>query len=159
MLRAFLGEVGRLEETPPWRWDRPAPSLAAGRRSWQRIGPFWWLRNPLGKMMVRSAVPFTWPVLQHYVYRSHELKARYDLVRLLARARLAAGPGMSWSRRRCAACWPPPRSATPSAARPTVSAREQGCLYSVGPDRDDDDGREAAGTVARFGYRRADQVS
>ena len=54
--------------------------------------PFWWLRNPLGKMMVRSAVPYTWPVLQHYVYRSHGLKVRYDLVRLLARARLQAGP-------------------------------------------------------------------
>ncbi len=96
-LRAFWEGVGRLEETPRYLWRLgPRPSFRLGTDL--EPGPFWWLRNPLGKMMVRSAVPFTWPVLQHYVYRSQGLKARYDLTRLLARARLQAGPNMSLER-------------------------------------------------------------
>ena len=89
----FWEGVGRPGGNSPLEMARRR--RAVFRLATTRAGaPFWWLRNPLGKMMVRSAVPYTWPVLQHYVYRSQELQARYDLVRLLARARLAAGPGM-----------------------------------------------------------------
>jgi hypothetical protein len=139
MLRAFWDDVGALEEEPPWKW-RSAP-LRQRRSPGAAAGPFWWLRNPLGKMMVMSAVPFHWPILQHYVYRSHELRARYELVRLLAAARLAAGPGMKLEpaalQRLLAA-----GERDPFSGLPYRYGRERGVLYSVGPDAADDAGSE-----------------
>jgi hypothetical protein len=95
----------------------------------------------LGKMMVMSAVPFHWPILQHYVYRSHELKARYELVRLLAAARRAAGPELklkSAALQKLLAAG----ELDPFSGAPYLYSREQGVLYSVGPDAVDDNGRE-----------------
>ena len=140
-LRAFWDHVGRLEETPPALWGegpRPAVRLAADLAA----GPFWWLRNPLGKMMVRSAVPYTWPVLQHYVYRSHGLKVRYDLVRLLAEARLKAGPGGSLSGAELADLLRTAAERDPFSNGPYLFNPVSGMLYSVGPDGRDDNGRE-----------------
>jgi hypothetical protein len=140
-LRAFWDHVGRLEETPPALWGegpRPALRLAADLDS----GPLWWLRNPLGKMMVRSAVPFTWPVLQHYVYRSHGLKVRYDLVRLLAEARLEAGPGGSLSQAALHDLLAALPERDPFSGKPYLFNPKSGMLYSVGPDGSDNGGRE-----------------
>jgi len=142
MLRGFWENMGRLEETPPWRWGKGA--RAAGRRT-PALGldaPFWWLRNPLGKMMVSSAIPFSWPVLRHYVNRTHELKARYDLVRLLAQARRAAGMkaelGEAALRRLLSASG----ERDPFSGSPYRFGREREVLYSLGSDRRDDGGRE-----------------
>ncbi|MCX6557850.1 MAG: hypothetical protein NTW95_10540 [Candidatus Aminicenantes bacterium] len=140
-LHAFWDHVGRLEETPPALWmegPRPAAHLAADLDG----GPFWWLRNPLGKMMVRSAVPFTWPVLQHYVYRSHGLKVRYDLTRLLAMARLKAEPGGSLSRAALHDLLATAPEQDPFSGKPYLFNPESGMLYGVGPDGKDDSGRE-----------------
>jgi len=140
-LRAFWEGVGRLEETPPSLWGsspRPASRLGAGLD----LGPFWWLRNPLGKMMVRSAVPFTWPVLQHYVYRSQGLKVRYDLTRLLARARLQAGRNMSLDQAALKGLLASVDERDPFSGEPYLFNPGSGMLYSVGPNRLDDGGRE-----------------
>lgn len=139
MLRAYWQGVGALEETPPWKW-RPART-----RRWRSPGapaaPFWWLRNPLGKMMVASAVPYDWPILQHYVYRSHELRARYELARLLAAARLAAGPEQKLGEGALRALLAK-GEIDPFSGAPYRFSRERRVLYSVGPDAVDDDGRE-----------------
>ncbi len=140
-LRSFWQEVGRLEQTPPASWPsgpRPVLKLAAVLS----LGPVWWLRNPLGKMMVRSAVPYTWPVLQHYVYRSHNLKARYDLVRLLALARLRAGADKSLSRAALQALLASAPERDPFSGGPYRFNPESGMLYSVGQDGLDNNGRE-----------------
>ncbi len=138
---AFWEKVGRLEETPPWQWDaKRGAALHRGLDSLQ--SPFWWLRNPIGKMMVRSAVPFTWTVLQHYVYRSHVLKARYDLVRLLARAKLQSGRNGGLSRAALAALLSSATERDPFSGFPFLFSRERGLLYSVGPNGTDDGGRE-----------------
>jgi len=140
-LRAFWDHVGRLEGTPPALWGagpRPAARLAADLD----LGPFWWLRNPLGKMMVHSAVPFTWPVLQHYVYRSHGLKVRYDLTRLLSQARLQAGPGKSLKGEALQDLLTAAAERDPFSNASYRFSREWGVLYSVGPDGTDNDGRE-----------------
>ena len=141
MLRAFWQGVGQLEETPPASWPggpRPVTRLGAGLR----LGPFWWLRNPLGKMMVRAAVPYTWPVLQHYVYRSHGLKARYDLVRLLAQARVQAGSGMNLGRKELTELLASSSEHDPFSGQPYRYSPASGMLYSVGQDGQDDQGRE-----------------
>ncbi|HEX7503042.1 MAG TPA: hypothetical protein VF451_06450 [Acidobacteriota bacterium] len=139
MLRKYWEEVGALEEIPPWKWRLPPPLQR--RSAGAPAGPFWWLRNPLGKMMVASAVPYNWPILQHYVYRSHELRVRYDLVRLLAAARLAAGAELKLSeaalRGQLAA-----GERDPFSGAPYRFSRELGMLYSIGPDAVDDNGRE-----------------
>jgi hypothetical protein len=143
-LRSFWQEVGRLEDTPPASWpDGPRPHVRLG--SGLRLGPFWWLRNPLGKMMVRAAVPYTWPVLQHYVYRSHGLKVRYDLVRLLARARLQGGPAGSMDRDGLQGLLASAPERDPFSGRPYLFSPERGMLYSVGQDGQDDGGRETPG--------------
>ncbi|MBN2347040.1 MAG: hypothetical protein JXO51_11700 [Candidatus Aminicenantes bacterium] len=140
MMRTFWDGVGALEETPPWRWKAtPLRGRSAGAAS----GPFWWLRNPVGKMLVSSAVPYNWPILQHYVYRTHELKARCDLLRLLAQARRAAAPGMELDgarlRRMLAA-----GGIDPFSGSPYRFGRGQKALYALGPDGIDDGGREQA---------------
>jgi hypothetical protein len=138
---AFWESVGRLEETPPWQWDaKRGAALHRGLDSLQ--SPFWWLRNPLGKMMVRSAVPYTWPVLQHYVYRSHVLKTRYDLVRLLARARSQAGREGGLSRAALAELLSAATERDPFSGLSFLFGRERGLLYSIGPNGLDDGGRE-----------------
>jgi hypothetical protein len=139
MLRTFWDGVGVLEKEPPWKW-RLTPLLQ--RRSPKApTGPFRWLRNPVGKMMVASAVPYHWPVLQHYVYRSHELRVRYDLVGRLAAARLAAGPEMKLHEallRELLATG----GSDPFSGAPYRFSRELEMLYSVGPDAADENGRE-----------------
>jgi len=140
MMREFWNEIGELERTPPWRWqDSPLQRL---RASGATSEPFWWLRNPVGKMLVRSAVPFHWPVLLHYVYRSHELKARWDLVRLLAEARRRAGAEVGTAEedlRRLLAAAP---ERDPFSGGPYRFDRARRVLYSVGADAVDDNGRE-----------------
>ena len=140
-LRSFWQEVGRLEQTPPASWPsgpRPVLKLAAVLS----LGPVWWLRNPLGKMMVRSAVPYTWPVLQHYVYRSHNLKARYDLVRLLALARLRVGADKSLSRAALQALLASAPERDPFSGGPYRFNPDSGMLYSLGQDGLDNNGCE-----------------
>ena len=137
----FWENVGSLEAMPPWQWgSQPGAALHRGLDTGQT--PFWWLRNPLGKMMVRSAVPFTWPVLQHYVYRSHGLKVRYDLVRLLARARLQAGPDSILTQEALRGLLASATERDPFSGFPFLFSRESGMLYSIGPNGSDDGGRE-----------------
>ena len=139
MLREYWQEVGALEGTPPWKWR--LPPLLQRRSPGAPAGPFWWLRNPLGKMMVASAVPYNWPILQHYVYRSHELRVRYDLVRLLAAARLAAGAEPKLGEKTLLGLLAVGER-DPFSGAPYRFSRELGTLYSVGPDAVDDNGRE-----------------
>jgi hypothetical protein len=93
-------------------------------------------------MMVSSAVPFTWPVLQHYVFRSHCLKARYDLTRLLAQARLQAGPDMSLSQASLLDLLAAATERDPFSGGPYRFSPESGTLYSIGQDGLDNGGRE-----------------
>lgn len=139
MMRNFWDEVGALENAPPWRW-RAGP--VRRRRSLPATsGPFWWLRNPLGKMMVQSAAPYYWLILQKYVYRSRELQVRYDLTRLLAQARLASerdgGLGGEELGRLLAVA-----ALDPFSGRPFRYGRGSATLYSLGADAEDDGGRE-----------------
>lgn len=142
-LRAFWEGVGRLEETPRYLW-RAGPRASFRLGAGLEPGPLWWLRNPLGKMMVRSAVPFAWPILQHYIYRSQGLKARYDLTRLLARARLLAGANASLERAALASLLGAAAGRDPFSGGPYLFNAGSGMLYSVGPDREDNGGRERA---------------
>lgn len=140
LMREFWNEMGELERTPPWRWRDPP--LRRLRASGATSRPFWWLRNPVGKMLVRSSVPFHWPVLVHYVYRSHELKARWDLLRLLAAARLRAGAGGRMAEddlRRLLAAAP---ERDPFSGGPYRFDPARRVLYSIGANAVDDNGRE-----------------
>lgn len=141
LLREYWAGIDRLEAIPPWRWEKDAPAPAPATPARNVSGPLWWMRNPLGKMLVRAAVPFQWPIRQHYVNRSYELKARYDLLRLLARARLARGAGAGLAAtelRRLLA----EGARDPFSGAPYRFARAPGALYSVGADAVDNQGRE-----------------
>ncbi len=144
LLRDSWDRIGRLEEIPPWKWGREARPSSRRTPLLAVDAPFWWLRNPLGKMMARSAMPFTWPILRHYVYRTHELKARYDLVRLLVQARLAAGAGMNLEKAALRRLLDAAAERDPFSGVPYRFSPEQGVIYSIGSDRDDDGGREGA---------------
>lgn len=140
LMRGFWAEVGELEKAPPWRW--PETPLRRLRSSGAAAGPLWWLRNPVGKMLVRSAVPFNWPVLRHYVYRSHELKARWDLVRLLARARRQAGAGGRLTAGKLRLLLAEASERDPFSGAPYRFDRRRRVLYSLGADAADQGGRE-----------------
>ncbi|HOW43838.1 MAG TPA: hypothetical protein PK919_01570 [Candidatus Aminicenantes bacterium] len=141
LMRGFWDDVGRLEAIPPWQAgaaDRPQLRGVPGSG---RHAPLWWLRNPLGKMMARSSVPYTWPVVRHYALRGHETRARYELTRLLAMARLAwergGGLGVTELKRLLDAAAPDPFS-----GRPFRYGWGTATLYSLGADARDDGGRE-----------------
>ncbi len=141
LMRGFWDDVGRLEAAPPWRAGADDLPRLRGVPGGGRHAPLWWLRNPLGKMMARSSVPYTWPVVRQYVLRGHETRARYELTRLLARARLASerdgGLGEAELARLLAAAAPDPFS-----GRPFRYGRASATLYSLGADAEDDGGRE-----------------
>ena len=142
LMRDYWDGIARLEKVPPWQWRESTDSAARRGRGAGLGAPLWWLRNPLGKMMVRSAVPFHWPIVRHFGERGHETKARYDLLRVLARARLeaAASGGIDEAglRRLLAAAG----ERDPFSGRPFLFSRTRGMLYSIGADKADDDGRE-----------------
>jgi len=140
MLRAFWDRVGALERVPPWQWG--SSPLQQHRSPGVTTGPFWWLRNPLGKMMMHSAIPFHWPILRHYVYRSYELKVRYDLTRLLALARFQTGSGKNLDPRALKNLLSSAAERDPYSGRPYLYNPALGVIYSVGPDREDNGGRE-----------------
>jgi len=140
-LRAFWEGVGRLEETPPFLW-RSSPQRAFRLGAGLNLGSFWWLRNPIGKMMIRSAIPYNWPILQHYVYRSYELKVRYDLIRLLGRARFQAIPGRRLDQTVLEALLAAAAERDPFSGKPYLFHPGSGMLYSVGQDGLDNNGRE-----------------
>lgn len=140
MMRAFWHGIGELEKAPPWRW--PETPLRRLRGAGAAAGPLWWLRNPVGKMLVSSAVPFNWPVLRHYVYRSHELKARWDLLRLLARARVRAGASGRFTEEQLRRLLAEAVERDPFSGAPYRFGRRRRVLYSLGADAVDQGGRE-----------------
>ena len=142
MMRDSWERIGRLEESPPWKWGQETRPPAQRTPVPAGDALFWWLRNPLGKMMARSAMPFTWPILRHYVYRTHELKSRYDLVRLLAQARLAAGTAMRLETAALRRLLDAAEERDPFNGAPYRFSPEQEVIYGFGSDRDDDNGRE-----------------
>ena len=93
-------------------------------------------------MMVRSAIPYNFPVLQHYVYRSHELQVRYELTRLLARARLAAGLEMKLNTAALRRLLAVATERDPFSGSSYRFSPEWETLFSIGPDRRDDRGHE-----------------
>jgi hypothetical protein len=141
LMQGFWDDVGRLEAIPPWRAGAGDLPRLRGVPGGGRHAPLWWLRNPLGKMLARSSVPHAWPVVRHFVLRVHETRARYELTRLLARARLASeragGLGAAELRRLLAVAAPDPFS-----GRPFRYGRASATLYSLGADAVDDGGRE-----------------
>jgi hypothetical protein len=142
LMRDYWNGIGRLEQAPPWQWGEAGSS---GRRRGRNPGPgapLWWLRNPLGKMMVRSAVPFHWPIVRNFAYRGHETKARYDLLRLLARARLAVARGERLDEMGLRRLLETADERDPFSGRPFRFGRARGVLYSIGADKVDDEGRE-----------------
>ena len=133
---AFWDRIRWLELHPPYQWQTGLEDSRANPTG----RTFWWLRNAFGKMLVRSAIPFPWVALNNHVYRTHILKVRYDLTRILA----------EWHSR-----WIPGgdpvtilkgvnafRQQDPFSGGPFRLNREKMVIYSVGVDRKDDGGTE-----------------
>lgn len=142
MMRDYWDGIARLERVPPWQWGEAANPAAKRGRGPGPAAPLWWLRNPLGKMMVRSAVPFHWPIVRNFVQRGHETKARYDLLRVLARARLEAPRGEGLDEASLLRLLAGADERDPYSGRPFLFSRARQMIYSIGADRVDDGGRE-----------------
>jgi len=142
MMRDYWDGIGRLEQVPPWKWGETAGTAARRGRGPGPGAALWWLRNPLGKMMVRSAIPFHWPIVRNFVQRGHETKARYDLVRVLVRARLEAAPGEGLEEAGLRRLLATADERDPYSGRPFLFSRARAVVYSIGADGVDDDGRE-----------------
>ena len=133
---SFWNRIRWLEAHPPYQWP---PGQSDGRFD-PTARPLWWLRNAFGKMMVRSAIPFPWVAINNHVYRTHLLKARYDLTRILAEWHSRRQPGedpLAVLREVEAFRDPDPFSGKPYRVNP-----EKMVIYSIGSDREDNGGTE-----------------
>lgn len=133
---SFWSRIRWLELHPPYQW----PPGQSDSRFDPTARPLWWLRNALGKMMVRSAVPFPWVAINNHVYRTHLLKARYDLTRILAEWHSRRQPGedpQAVLGELDAFRDPDPFSGEPYRVNP-----EKMVIYSIGSDRTDNGGTE-----------------
>ncbi len=132
---AFWEDMRRREALPPFRWGAELADL----RPAVVLGPFWWLHNPFGKMIVRSSLPYPWVILMRIVYPTHMLKARYDLTRLacLWNERIASGRTAGLEQELQSFPQKDPFSGAPFRCN-----SQKSLLYSIGPDGADNGGNE-----------------
>lgn len=134
----MMKELSDHEATPPYKWTfdpaegtREVDTSIAG-------GWFWWLQNPVGKIVFMNVKV---PNFLVAVMKSYHLKTIYDMTRISAELHLKYSPGK-------------PVEETlkeletyrtlmdPCSGKPYIWNGKKQVLYSLGTDRDDDGAKE-----------------
>ena len=132
----YIKKLIKLEKTLPFKWakglvhkgDEEGNSLS---------GWFWWLRNPVGKLVLMNEVV---PNYKSFIMKSYHTKALYDMTRIAAGLYLHYDPdkpvreildGLTIYQE-----W-----LDPCSGKPYVFNQKKQILYSLGTDLDDDGGK------------------
>lgn len=130
----MIKELVDNEAVPPYKWDF---DLAEGPPRMDKSifsGWFWWLRNPIGKVVYMN----TWsPNFLSTILKGYHLKTVYDMTRISAELHLKYTPGkpveeilngLETYR----------TLMDPCSGKPYIWNGKKQVLYSLGTDRDDD---------------------
>jgi hypothetical protein len=110
------------------------PQQVLSPRPSRKGGFFWWLRNPVGKIVLDMAAAN----LGAIVFKSHRVKSLYDMTRISAELHLRYDPGKSVQENlNLLATY---QTMDPCSGKPYIWNDEKQVLYSVGFDRVDGGG-------------------
>lgn len=122
------------EEQEPYQWNRS--TVKEAKEFLKTKGAFWWLRNPLGKLIFDIAIPD----MTLTVFKSYRTRAYYEMTRILAELHLKYSPEKpvedilkeleSY------------KSLDPCSGKPYVWGPFKKVLYSIGTDGVDNGGVE-----------------
>lgn len=122
------------EKQDPYQWNRNTYKKA--KEFLKAKGAFWWIRNPLGKIIFDIAIPNI-PLV---VFKSYRTRAYYEMTRILAELQMKYSPEKpvedilkeleSY------------QSLDPCSGKPYVWEPEKKVLYSIGTDGVDNQGVE-----------------
>jgi hypothetical protein len=136
----------QMEQTPPWQWQ--SDTIAAGPI---KTGPFWWLRNAGGKLLLESYNDYAMGYkrgegIYAVIFKAYQKKALYDMVKISAELHLKYIPekpvqeilnGLDSY-----------RVPDPCSGKPYIWNGEKQVLYSIGTDRVDNNGTSNQATMA-----------
>lgn len=128
----------QMEQTPPWQWK--SDTIAAGPI---KIGPFWWLRNAGGKLLLESYNNYAMGYKQGegiyaVIFKTYQKKAFYDMVKISAELHLKYAPEKSVQE--ILNGLDSYKALDPCSGKPYIWNGEKQVLYSIGTDRVDNGG-------------------
>lgn len=121
-----------LDSQPPYQWqDDP---LKNQEKDVPIHKPFWWLQNPIGKVIYSVAIPNT----VNIIYKFWQLRVNYDLTRIVAEFHLKHTPGSNiMDTLNQLETF---KTIDPFSGHSYLWNNQKEVLYSIGPDRKDNNG-------------------
>ncbi len=130
----FYRYMVRFDKQAPFQWEgRP---LSKTKDTLKTETPFWWLQNPLGKVIYDIAIPN----MNAVVFKGYRLRAYYDMTRILAEYRLKQSPDQPVLE--TLKQLETYKTADPCTGKPYAWNEAKRVLYSFGIDRKDHKGKE-----------------
>lgn len=131
-----IKEVIDYETTPPFQWESDIPKVRESRRA------FWWFINPGGKQIFDQWYSNFYTI----ILKTYKVRAFYDMTRICAELHLKDDPGKpveevlkqidTYN-----------KAIDPCSGNPYIWNPQKQVLYSIGTDRDDDNGKYSATTL------------
>jgi hypothetical protein len=122
-----------MQEPFQWKADPVEENYAAQEK---RAGTFRWLRNPVGKILFRIAIPN----VSQLIVSSYRIRTYYDMTRILAELH------MNYSTERNVLDilkeLDSYKTHDPCSGKPYAWNKKKGMLYSIGTDRVDNEGAD-----------------
>jgi len=123
-----------LEKQPPYQWSRGIIEFRS-KYSRKKRGWFWWLVNPGGKIVAQHTAI---PNLLYSVQRTFHTITLVDMIRILAEINLHHQSGESI--KKTLDELESYKTLDPCSGKPYIWNEKKQILYSIGVDRDDDQG-------------------
>ncbi|MCP4149156.1 MAG: hypothetical protein GY757_15525 [bacterium] len=140
--RVYSGMIA-FDGQEPFRWDRDPTVEFEKELEWKK--PFWWLRNPIGRLFSAIALPN----LQTAIFRGYRVRALYDMTRIAAELQLNYSPGQKVEN--ILKDLDSYKALDPFSGKPYIWHPRKKLLYSFGMDKKDNDG-----VVTRSNFRKTD---
>jgi hypothetical protein len=128
----FYSQMIATEQQEPCKWD--GETLKMLFKPARAKGSFWWLRNPVGKILFDIATPN----LVTIMHKSHRIRALYEMTRILAELHMKYSPEKSVPE--ILKELETYKSTDPGSGKPYKWEPEKKLLYSIGTDGTDNKG-------------------
>lgn len=126
------------EQTPPFQWE----DQDLAERKEYATGAFWWLQNPIGKLMLDE---YGLPNLKAVVLKSYIARTIYEMLRISADLHLNYTADKPV--KEILESLETYETVDPCSGKPYIWDDEKQLLYSIGTDRVDDAGRQQLGDM------------